>query len=148
LERSAQAAAAARLSQFPTRASHCSILRSSHEFLITLRVTCHLSRVTRQASRCFRYGFTEVPGGSAWANKSVLSWHNSVLGSITPDDTCAPHAVTCIIARAFFVHVLHTRVCCALVPTCMRPSANGKTPQILLLEAQRDAAPGLRWVGH
>ena len=39
--------------------------------------------------RCFRYGFTEVPGGAAWANKSVLSWHNSVLGKITPDDECA-----------------------------------------------------------
>ena len=64
---------------------------SSH---YVIRVTCH-------ASRCFRYGFTDVPGGSAWANKSVLSWHNSVLGSITPDDTCALHALICGIARAF-----------------------------------------------
>ena len=39
--------------------------------------------------RCLRYGFTEVPGGAAWASKSVLSWHNSVLGKITPDDECA-----------------------------------------------------------
>jgi len=100
--------------------------RSSHEFLITLRVACHVSRVTCHASRCFRYGFTQVPGGSAWANKSVLSWHNSVLGSITPDDTCALHAVACAIDRARFVHVLHMRVCCALVPACMRPSTNGK----------------------
>ena len=50
-----------------------------------MSLVCHMSH------RCFRYGFTEVPGGAAWANKSVLSWHNSVLGKITPDDTCALH---------------------------------------------------------
>ena len=32
----------------------------------------HTRRFSRTAShRCFRYGFTEVPGGAAWANKSV-----------------------------------------------------------------------------
>jgi endoglycosylceramidase len=32
-----------------------------------------------------KYGFTQPPGGAQWANKSVLSFHNSVLPRITPD---------------------------------------------------------------
>ena len=32
-----------------------------------------------------RYGFEHVPGGAAWANKSVLSWHCSVTPKATPD---------------------------------------------------------------
>lgn len=33
------------------------------------------------------YGFASAPGGAAWANKSVLTWHNSVLSQYTPDAT-------------------------------------------------------------
>lgn len=32
-----------------------------------------------------KYGFERVPGGAPYANRSVLSWHSSVLPQVTPD---------------------------------------------------------------
>jgi hypothetical protein len=35
-----------------------------------------------------KFGFKHAPGGAQWANRSVLSFHNSVFSSLTPDPKC------------------------------------------------------------